>query len=636
MSVVLAIFLLPLCAAADEYQWPLELPRQLTSSFAEYRPGRFHAGIDLRTGGIGLPVHAAADGYVSRVRCSPWGYGKAVYLQLKDGHSVVYGHLDDYDKRLRDYVRKAQHKAQDYTVDLYPAPGVFPVQRGQIIAASGQTGIGAPHLHYEIRDAAQHPINPRLLAVSWPDTTVPLIRRILVVPDGPGSSVNGDLVPITLDAQHTGENRYTCAAVRASGRIGFGIDVMDPGTGGYKLGIHRLRCMIGDTEVFRVQHDTLSYDNNRNAAVAYHPYFLDQGHFLVLWRWPGNACASYAVSAGDGWFAVPDQESEIRIEATDFLGNHAIVTFHLQPGDPSVDAPECPALGRGTAKLDCFGTYLVVTARFTAAEPACPELLIEGGNDLLAATFRRVDSKTFRAGFVPPRAGAYALRVSHPRMDPCEQSFHAFIRGEKGLAQGVDGLTLSAAPDSPYGILFVRTDTLAKPPPTPMKKVGNVYGIWPGDAPIDAPIQIAFPAPDTLPHPERIHVYRRQGSSWVREETQRTKGRFSIAARHFGTFAAMEDNSPPVISNVTPPNGYQAETRRPIIRAAAADAGSGIESFKMTCGGQWLLAAYDPERNRLEWERDEALPPGRHEIVIQVTDAAGNTATTTRAVVIPD
>ncbi len=34
---------------AETYCWPLDIPRQLTSSFAEYRPGRFHAGIDLRT-----------------------------------------------------------------------------------------------------------------------------------------------------------------------------------------------------------------------------------------------------------------------------------------------------------------------------------------------------------------------------------------------------------------------------------------------------------------------------------------------------------------------------------------------------------------------------------------------------------
>ena len=168
--------------ASSGYEWPLDLPRQLTSSFAEYRPGRFHAGIDLRTQGVGRPIRAAHDGYVSRVRCSPWGYGKAVYVQLPDGNTAVYGHLSDYRSDLLAYVRKAQHAKQRYTVDLYPELKAFPVRRGEVIAKSGQTGIGAPHLHYEVRDKDQHPINPRRLGIVWPDEARPAIRKVVVAP----------------------------------------------------------------------------------------------------------------------------------------------------------------------------------------------------------------------------------------------------------------------------------------------------------------------------------------------------------------------------------------------------------------------------------------------------------------------
>jgi len=55
----------------------------------------------------------------------------------------------------------------------------------------------------------------------------------------------------------------------------------------------------------------------------------------------------------------------------------------------------------------------------------------------------------------------------------------------------------------------------------------------------------------------------------------------------------------------------------------------------VTCGGQWLLTAYDPERRRIEWERDEDLPAGRQQIVIRVTDAARNANTVKRAVAVP-
>ena len=53
------------------YLWPFDRTPDLSSSFGEYRSGRFHMGVDLSTNGaIGVPVHAAADGHVSRVRCS--------------------------------------------------------------------------------------------------------------------------------------------------------------------------------------------------------------------------------------------------------------------------------------------------------------------------------------------------------------------------------------------------------------------------------------------------------------------------------------------------------------------------------------------------------------------------------------
>ncbi|MBN2308918.1 MAG: M23 family metallopeptidase, partial [Candidatus Hydrogenedentes bacterium] len=134
IGIVLAALAL---GAAEPYDWPLDLPRALTSSFAEYRPGRFHAGIDLRTGPVGKAVHAPADGHVSRIRCSPWGYGKAVYVQLADGNTVVFGHLQGFSAPLEAYVRAHQHRLRSYTVDLYPEAGAFPVRRGEVIARSG-------------------------------------------------------------------------------------------------------------------------------------------------------------------------------------------------------------------------------------------------------------------------------------------------------------------------------------------------------------------------------------------------------------------------------------------------------------------------------------------------------------------
>jgi len=41
------------------------------------RSGRFHVGLDLRTGGrVGARVYAPVDGYIWRVKMAYLGYGK--------------------------------------------------------------------------------------------------------------------------------------------------------------------------------------------------------------------------------------------------------------------------------------------------------------------------------------------------------------------------------------------------------------------------------------------------------------------------------------------------------------------------------------------------------------------------------
>lgn len=622
--------------AAEPYQWPLDLPREITSSFGEYRTGRFHAGIDLRTSGVGRDVRAAEDGHISRVRCSPFGYGKAVYLSMKDGRSVVYAHLDDYDDALRAYVRQGQHTAKNYTVDLFPEPGRFPVKRGQIIAKSGQTGTGAPHLHYEIRDSAERPIHPRLLGVEWPDQKRPEIRRILIVPDGPASTVNGSALPVILDVEHLGGGRYRSAPVRVRGGAGFGAEVVDPAEGGSRLGVYRMRLLEGETEHFRLQHDVISYDNNHNAAVAYHPFLLSDGRFLVLWRWPGNVSPSYAHSPGDGWLQAGSGRTEVLIAAEDCAGNAASIAI---PIIPDTGAPEPASAGGGTgtgsAELRCTGNMLTLVITFTEPEPEAPMVTVDAGIETLIAC-RRVNDRRFEAAFAPHQAGAHSLRAAHPRMKPFERRFHTALRGkaEAHIALAED-VALETKADSPYGVIFAWADQLGEFAAPPARRLSPVWRIHPAETPVDAPVTLSFPAPSGAERPERVHVYRLRGGGWSCQDTTREGGRFRISTRAFGAYALLEDSTPPAIANISPPQQYPAKTKRPIIAAVITDAASGIASYEVTADGAWLLTAYDPDQKRIAWERDHDLPSGAREIVFRVTDKAGNIATAKRSVIIP-
>src|SRR5215213_1634866 len=65
---------------------PLNIPMSLSGNFGELRPNHFHMGLDLKTERReNLPVHASADGYISRIKIEPAGFGRAIYIDHPNG-----------------------------------------------------------------------------------------------------------------------------------------------------------------------------------------------------------------------------------------------------------------------------------------------------------------------------------------------------------------------------------------------------------------------------------------------------------------------------------------------------------------------------------------------------------------------
>ncbi len=631
------LFALMTLAAGEAYQWPLTLPPAVTSSFAEYRAGRFHAGLDLRTGGIGPEVYAAADGYISRIRCSPWGYGKAVYLQAGDGHMFVYAHLAEFAGGLRDYVRHAQHAHEKYSIDLQPEPGAFPVRRGDLLAFAGRTGTRAPHLHWEFRDAQSQPLNPRLLGIAWPDNTRPRIRKVLLVPAEAGATLNGDLVPVVLEVRPDGnDGEHTCATVTARGKIGIAVDVIDPANAGTSvLGIHTLRTIVDARETFRVQNDVLSYETMGDGSVSWHPYYRSEGPFLLQWRWEGNQSPNFSVSETDGRIEAGDKPLNVLIEACDYFGNTATLPLRLEP--EAAEPPAPPSRGSnapGTLSIDCFDQWLLITAQFPDDEPEAPMLQSTGTEP--EPVFQRVGAGLFRAGIrAAKHSDQVALVVEHPRLAPYAETLEVFQRGRGRIAYFGD-LVLRADARSAYGTLGMRLSEEAVAATSGLVAIGKGYRLWPSDAPLDVPLEVSFPEPGAAADAANLSIYRKSGSGWARQETLRGGGRLTIRTRSLGLFAPMVDPVAPSITRVLPAADAGSTTnRRPRIQACVTDNASGVETVRITANGAWLLSELDPFDSpsaTVTWQQDEDLPLGENVIVIQATDAAGNTAEVTRTI----
>ena len=92
-----------------------------------YKIRRFHYGMDF-TASTGTEVYATGDGVVKTTERSRRGYGNKLVIDHGFGYETLYAHLNDFNVRLGQKVK-----------------------RGDVVAFVGSTGLStAPHLHYEV------------------------------------------------------------------------------------------------------------------------------------------------------------------------------------------------------------------------------------------------------------------------------------------------------------------------------------------------------------------------------------------------------------------------------------------------------------------------------------------------------
>lgn len=277
-SILLSILFIASFVHAQHYHPPVDIPIQLSGTFAELRGTHFHAGIDIRTEGKeGLALRAIQDGYVSRIKIQQGGYGKALYINHPNGVTSVYAHLQRYSPDIVPYVRKKQYKLKSYNIEFYLEPDQIPVKKGSLIGYSGNTGSSfGPHLHFEIRTTAnQIPFNPLLVNDNINDTRKPSIVQLVGYPiDG---VINRSEEQIQLAITKKNDSLYLADSINAIGTIGFGIEHFDrQNESFFKNGAFKIDAAIDDTPRFEIQFDTLSFDDTSEMhKLIDYPLYVD-------------------------------------------------------------------------------------------------------------------------------------------------------------------------------------------------------------------------------------------------------------------------------------------------------------------------------------------------------------------------
>ena len=278
----------------NQYTLPIDIPIFLSGTFGELRSSNIHAGIDIKTQGReGFPLKAVSDGYVSRVKVSTSGYGKAIYINHPDGKTSVYAHLKKFSAPVVNVIRKKQYEVQSYEVELFFEPPELPVSKNEIIGFSGNTGGSfGPHLHFELRETTtQKPINPLLSHYDIQDSVRPEIKTLIAYPISEDAIVNSSKQALQIPFQKINDSIYAADRIEAIGKIGLGIGTYDRHDNTYnKNGVFSITAKLNGTQVNRLQFSKIRFSDSEflNTLIDYPRYSRTRQRIQKLFRSPGN------------------------------------------------------------------------------------------------------------------------------------------------------------------------------------------------------------------------------------------------------------------------------------------------------------------------------------------------------------
>ena len=327
----------------NNFRSPLNIPLELAANFGEIRPDHFHMGVDFKTNGKeGLQIFAIENGFVSRVKISPDGYGKSIYIDHPNGITSVYAHCSILKGKIDSLVKVIQTQQENFEVDIYFRAEDLPIMRGQLIALSGNTGHSfAPHLHFELRDTeTEDALNPLSYGFDLADHRAPTINAMKVY----ALSKEGYLLPgksKIIAVQKNGKN-YAVANNLVSlpadycsleGGVGFAFETSDQLDGASNnCGIYQSKIYVEGKEFFSQRMDRISFDHTRyvNDHVDYRAYADKDQEFQKSFRTKHNPLGIYPPEKSGILKVKPGDRNSITFLVNDVKGNSSTLSFDLK------------------------------------------------------------------------------------------------------------------------------------------------------------------------------------------------------------------------------------------------------------------------------------------------------------------
>ena len=322
----------------------MDSPIKLSGTFGELRTNHFHSGIDIKTNRVeGLNIYSYEKGYISRIQVSTYGYGKAIYITHPDGKITVYAHLSKFSEKIQNYVKDIQYKRKKFAIKVYPKESEILIEKNEIIGYSGNTGSSSgPHLHFELRDKNNMPVNPlKYRNIEIIDTIIPSLKGVyykeLKYNNGKLEDNYSRFKKIKFIENDNG--KYLTDTIYTNGVIGFGVnsfDLMNNSNNFY--GLNKIITKINDSVNFKINFDKFSFDEwtyiNTYVDYAYFKRTNDKVQKLYIENI--NPLNLYDRSLGDGALKLNDSKNILinyKIILFDFNNNTTVINIPIVSTD---------------------------------------------------------------------------------------------------------------------------------------------------------------------------------------------------------------------------------------------------------------------------------------------------------------
>lgn len=334
------------------YHNPVDIPMYLAANFGELRSNHFHMGLDIKTQGReGFKLYSIDKGYVSRINVSPYGYGLAIYVNHPGGVTSVYAHCSAFSDKIQQKVRAVQKQWQSSEVEIYFLPNELPVERGEVIGLSGNSGSSrGPHLHFEIRDTqTDAPINPLHFGFEIADSRPPVLYGIRLYALDEFGYILDD--PKAYTPKKSGDQYYMdtlrvpASFIRERGGLGWAIATQDFFDGYEHTGApYKIELLIEGAPFITTQFDRIKFAHTRYLNEytdpfqrLYHRSFQSITNPLQLYN--SRTSGIFKPKAG--------QSYKMQYKVSDYAGNTSVCSWILtvdqgefSPSDSKVNAPD--------------------------------------------------------------------------------------------------------------------------------------------------------------------------------------------------------------------------------------------------------------------------------------------------------